>query len=57
MRIKVWSALLGLALIFQADGILGWDLPSIFNNAKDIETESSGSERDSLKFNLEISML
>lgn len=53
MRIKVWSALLGLALIFQADGILGWDLPSIFNNAKDIETESSGSERDSLKFNLE----
>ncbi|MFD2035654.1 glycoside hydrolase family 3 N-terminal domain-containing protein [Belliella marina] len=34
MRVKVWSALLGIALIFQADGVLGWDLPSLFSNSK-----------------------
>ncbi|AFL84222.1 beta-glucosidase-like glycosyl hydrolase [Belliella baltica DSM 15883] len=50
MRIKVWSSLLGLALIFQADGVLGRDIPNIFSNEKSFEIEGSRVENDTSEF-------
>ncbi|GAB2624232.1 glycoside hydrolase family 3 N-terminal domain-containing protein [Belliella aquatica] len=49
MRIKVWSTLLGLAMIFQADGVSGWDFPSMYSNANTIEVGNSSFIKDSVE--------
>ena len=49
MRIKVWSALLGLAMIFQADGVSGWDFPSMYSNAIALEIRNFTFKKDSVE--------
>ncbi|MCH7413427.1 serine hydrolase [Belliella sp. R4-6] len=48
MRVKVWSALLVIAMIFQADGVLGWDFPSLFSNEEVNSVDSKGTGKDSV---------
>lgn len=46
MQIKVWSVLLCLALIFQADGVSGGDSPNLFSNNIDFEIINSSFTDD-----------